>query len=65
MCSPGFCWIPLHFPWFSLGFSQALALMLEEGKQGVPQDTDTALRWHLAAAEQGNALPLGGQKWWV
>lgn len=39
--------------------------MLEEGKQGVPQDTDTALRWHLAAAEQGNALPLGGQKWWV
>lgn len=34
----------------------ALALMLEEGKQGVPQDTDTAQRWHLAAAEQGNAL---------
>lgn len=34
----------------------ALALMLEEGQQGVPQDTESALRWHLAAAEQGNAL---------
>ena len=37
-------------------------MLLEEGQQGVPQDTETALRWHLAAAQQGNALPRGG---WV
>ena len=48
------------FPRISRGFHfpQALALMLEEGPPGVPQDTATALRWHLAAAEQGNALLL-------
>jgi len=34
----------------------ALALMLEDGQDGVPQDTEAALKWHLAAAEQGNAL---------
>lgn len=34
----------------------ALALMLEEGRQGVPQDVVAALKWHLAAAEQGNAV---------
>lgn len=40
-------------------FGEALALMLEDGQDGVPQDTEAALKWHLAAAEQGNALILG------
>lgn len=38
---------------------QALALMLEEGGGGVQKDLVAALKWHLAAAEQGNALYLG------
>ena len=40
-------------------FGEALALMLEDGQDRVPQDTEAALKWHLAAAEQGNALILG------
>ncbi|CAE7031026.1 ybeT, partial [Symbiodinium natans] len=34
----------------------ALALMLEDGADGVDQDLAAALRWHLAAAEKGNAV---------
>ena len=34
----------------------ALALMLEEGREGVPRDSVAALKWHLKAAEQGNAV---------
>eukprot|EP00438_Fugacium_kawagutii_P027695 Skav213625 [mRNA] locus=scaffold2986:613754:616801:+ [translate_table: standard] len=37
----------------------ALALMLEDGQPGVPRDAKDALKWHLKAAEQGNALMLG------
>ncbi len=42
-----------------MALGEALALMLEDGQDGVPQDTEAALKWHLAAAEQGNALILG------
>ena len=37
---------------------EALALMLEDGADGVDQDLAAALRWHLAAAEKGNAVLL-------
>ena len=30
--------------------------MLEDGADGVAQDPAAALRWHLAAAEKGNAV---------
>ncbi|OLP95009.1 Long chain acyl-CoA synthetase 7, peroxisomal [Symbiodinium microadriaticum] len=34
----------------------ALALLLEDGADGVDQDPAAALTWHLAAAEKGNAV---------
>ena len=37
---------------------EALALLLEDGADGVDQDPAAALTWHLAAAEKGNAVWL-------
>ncbi|CAE7561368.1 chr3 [Symbiodinium sp. CCMP2456] len=46
--------------WYTLaaqsGNAEALALLLEDGADGVEQDPAAALTWHLAAAEKGNAV---------
>ena len=53
----------LSFAW--LDIAQALALLLEDGAEGVDQDPEAALRWHLAAAEKGNAVQLASNNSFV